>query len=149
MQLVTRSTQPAYRVIVGARNVSAARAAFDALPDGKGREPAVTVLPLELADLRNVKTFAREALEVVGKVGESSTPRVDYLLLNAAITNAANDNPNKIPGKWCEAFVVNHLAQHYLVHLLRDTLVESGTRIVFVSSGAVRYVSDPSTILPS
>lgn len=30
------------------------------------------------------------------------------------------------------------------MHLLREKLVESKSRIVFVSSGAVRRVSDPS-----
>ena len=34
------------------------------------------------------------------------------------------------------------LAQHYLLHLLRDKLVESHSRIVVVSSGAVRRVDD-------
>lgn len=35
-------------------------------------------------------------------------------------------------------------AQFYLVHLLRDKLTASKSRIVFVSSGAVTAVSDPS-----
>ncbi|KAI1019059.1 hypothetical protein LB503_009267 [Fusarium chuoi] len=38
------------------------------------------------------------------------------------------------------------MAQHYLVHLLREKLVESKSRIVFVSSGAIRRVSDPSVL---
>jgi len=37
-------------------------------------------------------------------------------------------------------------AQHYLVHLLRAKLVESKSRIVFVSSGAVRQVENPSDL---
>lgn len=41
--------------------------------------------------------------------------------------------------------MVNHLSQHYLVHLLRDKLVESRSRIVFVSSGAVRN-ADPEAM---
>lgn len=35
-----------------------------------------------------------------------------------------------------------YLAQHHLLHLLRDKLVSSKSRIVIVSSGAVRNVSD-------
>ena len=35
-------------------------------------------------------------------------------------------------------------AQHYLMHLLRPKLEESKTRVVFVSSGGVRLVKDPS-----
>lgn len=36
------------------------------------------------------------------------------------------------------------IAQHYLTHLMREKLVESKSRIVFVSSGAIRRVTDPS-----
>lgn len=38
------------------------------------------------------------------------------------------------------------LAQHYLIHLLREKLVESKSRIVVVSSGAVRSVPDVSVL---
>ena len=38
------------------------------------------------------------------------------------------------------------IAQHYLVHLLRDKLVASSSRIIFVSSGAVRQVDNPSEL---
>ena len=68
---------------------------------------------------------------------------IDILLLNAAISDGA-DKPGPHGSKWSEALIVNHLAQHYLVHLLRDKLVESKSRVVFVSSGAVRQVEDPS-----
>lgn len=34
-------------------------------------------------------------------------------------------------------------AQHYLTHLLREKLVESKSRVVVVSSGAVRNIDDP------
>lgn len=37
------------------------------------------------------------------------------------------------------------LAPHYLMHLLREKLVDSKSRVIFVSSGAVRSVPDPST----
>lgn len=33
-------------------------------------------------------------------------------------------------------------AQHYLIHLLREKLVASKSRVVIVSSGAIRRVSD-------
>ena len=36
------------------------------------------------------------------------------------------------------------IAQHYLTHLLREKLEASRSRIVVVSSGAVRGVKDPS-----
>ncbi|KAJ7447537.1 hypothetical protein B0H11DRAFT_1878662 [Mycena galericulata] len=102
---------------------------------------SLTVLPLQLADLPNVKTFAQETLKALGQ------DKLDLLVLNAAITKPASlPNPNP-KSKWCESYVVNHLAQHYLVHLLRAKLVQArDARIVFVSSGAVRMVKDPSTL---
>ncbi|KAJ7239184.1 hypothetical protein B0H12DRAFT_1204207 [Mycena haematopus] len=39
--------------------------------------------------------------------------------------------------------VKRFLQQHYLVHLFRDKLVASGSRIVFVSSGGIYRVKDP------
>jgi len=36
------------------------------------------------------------------------------------------------------------IAQHYLTHLLKDKLIESKSRIVVVSSGAIRRITDPS-----
>jgi NAD(P)-dependent dehydrogenase (short-subunit alcohol dehydrogenase family) len=38
------------------------------------------------------------------------------------------------------------LAQYYLIHLLREKLTTSNSRIVFVSSGAIRNVTDLSTL---
>ena len=132
------------------------------------------MLPLELSDLRGVKTFAQQALEKLGQ------DKVDYLLLNAAITDSA-EKPGPHGSQWCEAYVVNHLceyttvprrsggqggaghvtdkrlayaAQHYLTHLLREKLIASKSRIVVVSSGVIRTVKDtgvdsPLLALPS
>ncbi|PHH80463.1 hypothetical protein CDD80_1473 [Ophiocordyceps camponoti-rufipedis] len=125
-----------YRVILGARRVDDTKSALDAL----GHNRAVTVLPLDLADVRQVKTFARAALDVVGK------DPIDYLLLNAGIIKNADEGPS-YKYKWCEAAVVNHFSQHYLIHLLREKLVASKSRVVVVSSGAIRNVPD-TTVLP-
>jgi NAD(P)-dependent dehydrogenase (short-subunit alcohol dehydrogenase family) len=65
----------------------------------------VTVLPLELADLKGVKTFAQQALDKVGN------DRIDFLLLNAAISNGA-EGPGPKGSKWCESYIVNHLCEH-------------------------------------
>ncbi|KAM0335023.1 hypothetical protein ACHAQA_000057 [Verticillium albo-atrum] len=135
-QLLQQS-QP-YRVILGARNTEGAQKAFGALKFDASKHN-VTVLPLELADLRGVRTFAQQALEKLGQ------DKVDYVLLNAAITDSAV-NPGPHGSKWCESYVVNHLSQHYLLHQLREKLVASQSRIVFVSSGAVRNVPDISAI---
>ncbi|KAL2022450.1 hypothetical protein VTK56DRAFT_5279 [Thermocarpiscus australiensis] len=135
-QLLAQS-QP-YKFVLGARDVGRTQAAYGALPFDRARH-SLTVLPLELSDLRGTREFARRALEELGRDG------LDYLLLNAAISDAA-ERPGPHGSRWCEAYVVNHLSQHYLVHLLREKLVASGSRIVFVSSGAVRMVKDPGLL---
>jgi hypothetical protein len=59
-------------------------------------------LPLELSDLKTVKSFAQLALNKLGQ------DKIDYLLLNAAATQAA-EQPGQRQSKWCESYVVNHL----------------------------------------
>lgn len=49
-------------------------------------------------------------------------------------------------GRWEGTEHKRDLAQHYLTHLLREKLVESKSRIVVVSSGAIRQVSDPGEL---
>ncbi|KAM0646130.1 hypothetical protein ACHAO3_009083 [Verticillium nonalfalfae] len=132
-----QQTQP-YRVILGARNAEGAQKAFGDLKFDESKHN-VTVLPLELADLKGVKTFAQQTLETLGQ------QKVDYVLLNAAISNSAEE-PGPHGSKWCESYIVNHLSQHYLLHQLREKLVASQSRVVFVSSGAVRNVPEISAL---
>ncbi|KAF7298695.1 hypothetical protein MIND_00816900 [Mycena indigotica] len=121
-------------VLLGVRNTVSTTAAFASA----GVLPSPTILPLELSDLSSVKRFAADTLERLG-----SQP-LDYLLLNAA--NAYPVERKSKYGDWCEQYIVNHLSQHYLIHLLREKLLASKTRIVFVSSGAIRMVSDPDAL---
>lgn len=79
-----------------------------------------------------MKNFATQTLE---KLGSS---KIDLLLLNAGINKPA-DEPGVNGSMWCEAYIVNSLSQHYLTHLLRERLTG---RVVVVSSGAIRGVSD-------
>ncbi|KAJ3040220.1 hypothetical protein HDV00_011318 [Rhizophlyctis rosea] len=123
-------TTTSYKFILGVRDTARTQAAYDSLHYDPSHH-SVTLLQAELSDLRSVKTFAHQALDKIG--GE----KIDYLLLNAAISIAAK-GPGLPASKWCEAYVVNHLSQHYLIHLLREKLVESHTRIIVVSSGAIR-----------
>ncbi|KAK0384510.1 hypothetical protein NLU13_8596 [Sarocladium strictum] len=133
-QLLQQS-QP-YRIILGARNIPATEKAYGEISYDKSANQ-VTILPLELNNLRDVKRFAKETLEKLGK------EKIDYLMVNAAISNGS-EKPGPHGSKWCEALIVNHYSQHYLIHLLREKLVESKSRIVIVSSGAIRMVPDPS-----
>ncbi|KAJ7132321.1 hypothetical protein C8R44DRAFT_902493 [Mycena epipterygia] len=127
-----------YKFILGARDTESTKKAFDELKFDSGKH-SLTVLPLELSNLKGVKTFAQQTLEELGH------DKLDYLMLNAALFKGA-EGPVPPEPKWCEAYVVNHLSQHYLTHLFREKLVASKSRVVVVSSGAVRGISDPSTI---
>jgi NAD(P)-dependent dehydrogenase (short-subunit alcohol dehydrogenase family) len=150
-----------YRFILGARDTETTKKAYDDLKFDSTTH-SLTVLPLELSNLKAVKSFAQQTLKKLGR------DRLDYFLLNAGLAKAAT-GPGPHGSKWCEAYVVNHLceppdhpdpefgasdeagadlsaAQHYLTHLFREKLVESKSRVVVVSSGAIRHVSDPSKI---
>jgi NAD(P)-dependent dehydrogenase (short-subunit alcohol dehydrogenase family) len=135
-QLLTQ-TQP-HRFILGCRNTKNVQIAYDDLGYNT-KIHSVTLLPLELSDLRTVKHFAAQTLDKLE--GE----KINVLMLNAAVIKAANE-PGINGSKYNEQYIVNHLSQHYLIHLLREKLVASKSRIVVVSSGAVRIVSDTSTL---
>lgn len=143
-----------YRFILGARDTARSKKAFDELKYDAAKH-SLTFLPLELANLKGVKSFAQQTLEKLGN------DKLDFLLLNAGMVKAADSHVEG--SKWCEPYIVNHLckspaiylptglcsssltnysAQHYLTHLLREKLVASKSRIVVVSSGAIRMVSD-------
>ncbi|KAI2783064.1 NAD(P)-binding protein [Daldinia loculata] len=127
-------TQP-YKFILGARDTKTAQATFDGLKYDNSKH-SLTIFPLELSNLKTVKTFSQQALDKVGQ------DKIDYLMLNAAISNNS-EKPGPHGSKWSEPYIVNHLSQHYLIHLLREKLEASKSRIVVVSSGAVCLVKDP------
>ncbi|KAJ4346830.1 uncharacterized protein N0V89_010762 [Didymosphaeria variabile] len=124
-----------YRLILGARDLKRAEKEFSDLHYDRQKHSLV-FLPLQLNDLRTVRTFATETLE---KLGSS---KIDLLLLNAGINKPA-DEPGINGSKWCESYIVNSLSQHYLTHLLRERLAG---RVVIVSSGAIRGVSDSARV---
>ncbi|KAJ6091480.1 hypothetical protein N7467_003449 [Penicillium canescens] len=116
--------QQSYNFILGARDTAGTQAAYDALNFDTAKH-SVAILPLDLSDLRSL----------------------DSLFLVAGTLDSA-DGPGPHGSQWCESYVVNHLAQHYLIHLLADTLAASQSRLAIVSSGAIRGVrgNDPSTL---
>ncbi|KAJ2996296.1 hypothetical protein NUW58_g1021 [Xylaria curta] len=137
-QLLSQS-QPR-NLILGARDVKTTIDAYSGLKYDDSKH-TITILPLELNNLKTVKSFAQRAL------GELGSGPIDYLMLNAATAmskTVAERGPHG--SKWIEPYLVNHLSQHYLLHLLRPKLEQSKTRVVVVSSGAVRGVKDPSTL---
>lgn len=100
-QLLQQS-QP-YRVILGARNIKATEEAYGGITYDKSAHN-VSILPLELSNLRDVKRFASETLEKLGK------EKIDYLLLNAAISNGS-EQPGPHGSKWSEPVIVNHFCE--------------------------------------
>jgi hypothetical protein len=64
------------------------------------------VLPLELSNLGDVKSFAEKTLN---KIGSS---KLDYLMLNAAMAGGAAEYPGPKPSKWSEPYIVNHLCEY-------------------------------------
>ncbi|KAJ5167140.1 uncharacterized protein N7482_005921 [Penicillium canariense] len=129
-----------YNFILGARDTEGTQAAYNALGFDASKH-SVHILPLDLKDLRSVQVFAQKALAQLGP------NKVDYLFLAAGTLDDAN-GPGPNGSQWCDGYVVNHLAQHYLVHLIRETLIASHTRLIFVSSGSIRNVrgQDPKTL---
>lgn len=98
-QLLAES-QP-YRFILGVRNTASTDEALKAVDFDRKANP-VTLLPLDLTDVKGTKTFAQRVLQDLDTTG------IDYLLLNAAlIKNASEATP--YGGKWCESMVVNHV----------------------------------------
>lgn len=97
-----QQSQP-YKFILGVRDVQRTQAAYDELKTDAGKH-TVSLLPLDLTDLRNVKSFAQQTLEKLGQ------DKVDILFLNAGMGKAA-DEPGLHGSKWCESHVVNHLCK--------------------------------------
>ena len=92
-----------YRFILGARDTEGTKKAYDDLKFDSTTH-SLTVLPLELSNLKAVKSFAQQTLEKLGR------DRLDYFLLNAGLAKAAI-GPGPHGSKWCEAYVVNHLCE--------------------------------------
>jgi NADP-dependent 3-hydroxy acid dehydrogenase YdfG len=101
MRQLLEHAQP-YNIILGARNTQRTKEAYDALKYDRDSNP-VTILPLEMNDLRNVQSFASQVQQTLQGV------KLDYVLLNAGITGSTAAAPNG--SKWCEPYVVNHLCE--------------------------------------
>ena len=103
MRQLLEQSQP-YKIILGARNIQRTKEAYNALSYDRAANP-VTILPLDLSNLRDVQTFAKETLDKVGQ------DNIDYLLLNAGISNSA-EKPGPHGSKWSEPLIVNHLCEY-------------------------------------
>lgn len=129
-----------HNFILGVRDTERTRSAYKELAFDESKH-SVHILALDLSNLRSVQVFVQQALTQLGP------NKLDLLFLNAGVLDTAS-GPGPNGSQWCEGYVVNHLAQHYLVHLLRETLTACQSRIVVVSSGAIRNIrnQDPATL---
>jgi NAD(P)-dependent dehydrogenase (short-subunit alcohol dehydrogenase family) len=94
-------TQP-YKIILGARDTKTAQAAFDELKYDNSTH-SLAILPVELSNLKTVKSFAQQTLDNLGQ------GPIDYLVLNAAMARKADDRPGPHGSQWSDSYVVNHL----------------------------------------
>jgi NADP-dependent 3-hydroxy acid dehydrogenase YdfG len=100
-QLLVQS-QP-YKFILGARDIQRTQAAFDEVKYDSAKH-SLTVLPLELSKLPEVKTFAQQALQELGQA------KLDYVFLNAAMQKPHSEGD--VNGSaWGENYIVNHLCK--------------------------------------
>lgn len=92
-----------YRFILGARDTETTKKAYDELKFDSATH-SVTVLPLELSNLKGVKSFSQQTLQKLGR------NKLDLLFLNAGMAKGA-DAPGPHGSKWSEAYIVNHLCE--------------------------------------
>lgn len=92
-----------YNFILGARDTKATQAAFDALKYDTSKH-TISLLPVDLVDLRSVRLFAQQALT---KLGDK---KLDLLFLCAGMVAAAK-GPGPHGSQWCAPYVVNHLCK--------------------------------------
>ncbi|XP_075677072.1 WW domain-containing oxidoreductase isoform X1 [Dermatophagoides pteronyssinus] len=114
-------------VIMACRDSSKAHQAIDKIRSFK-EEAKLTFLKCDLASLSSVKQCCDLFLKM--------NLKLNILILNAAV----NALPYLLTEDGFETtFQVNHLGHFYMVRLLEKKLIESSTRIVFVSSESHRF----------
>ncbi|KAH7642251.1 short chain dehydrogenase-like protein [Dermatophagoides farinae] len=114
-------------VIMACRDSSKAHQAIDKIRSCK-EEAKLTFLKCDLSSLSSVK----QCCDLFSKMNL----KLDILILNAAV----NELPYTLTENGIETtFQVNHLGHFYMVRLLEKKLIQSSTRIVFVSSESHRF----------
>ena len=91
-----------YNFILGVRDISRTQAAFDELKYDTSKH-TISLLPVDLTDLRSVQLFAQQALTKLG------SKKLDLLFLCAGM--AAPAGPGPYGSQWCAPYVVNHLCK--------------------------------------
>jgi len=134
-------TTQSYRFILGCRDTQLTGTALEGISYEKAKHN-VKLLPLDLSNLKTVKSFASDALTELGN------DKLDCLFLNAAlITHSNKGEAGPHNSKWGASCLVNHFSQHYLIHLLHDKLASSeSSRVVVVSSGAIQMQKETDSL---
>lgn len=101
-----------FKFILGVRDPSKSKPQFDSLRYDTSKHD-ISLHKVDFANLREVRTFAREAIATLGK------DKLDYVLLNHGMAKGAN-GPGEHGSPWSESFVVNHQCKS--IHL-RMTLL--------------------------
>ncbi|HYC12506.1 MAG TPA: SDR family NAD(P)-dependent oxidoreductase [Nitrososphaerales archaeon] len=106
------ATEPSIRLIIGARG-------------GHTGPQGAEVVPLDLASLASVRTFASEVKRSLGGA------QIDMLVLNAGV-QTTNATKRTIDG-FEVTFAVNHLAHYLLARMLVPLMSDSGRLVVTTS----------------
>jgi NAD(P)-dependent dehydrogenase (short-subunit alcohol dehydrogenase family) len=121
--------KPNMRLIIGARGVHSG-------PEG------AEVIPLDLASLASVRTFADEVKQRLGKA------HIDMLVLNAG-TQTMNLKQRTVDG-FELTFGVNHLAHYLLARLLVPCMADDGRLVITTSDthDPAKFSGAPMTLDP-
>ncbi|KAK8022695.1 hypothetical protein PG993_013462 [Apiospora rasikravindrae] len=127
--------EKSYTVIIGCKDVAFATSQY-ATVVVSNRKHKLVFLHLELSNLGSVHRFAEQAIANMPKDEQVNYLPLDYLFLNAETVQKAGTSTHG--SKWCDAQIVNQLAHHYMLLLIRDWMVPAKSCIIFVSSGAFK-----------
>jgi NAD(P)-dependent dehydrogenase (short-subunit alcohol dehydrogenase family) len=127
----TIAADHSWHIVIASRDAARAEVAVARLIDATGN-PAIEALPLDLASLASVRTFATA-------YAERSRPSLCALVCNAGI-QIARDITYTVDG-FETMFGVNHLGHFLFTHLMLRQLT-APARIIVVSSGT----HDPNSI---
>jgi NAD(P)-dependent dehydrogenase (short-subunit alcohol dehydrogenase family) len=123
------AAQPNMRLIIGARGV-------------QSRPEGPEAIPLDLASLASVRTFADEVKQRLGRA------HIDILVLNAG-TQTMDSNQRTVDG-FEVMFAVNHLAHYLLARLLVPCMADDGRLVITTSDthDPAKGVGGPKTLDP-
>ncbi|ORY73638.1 hypothetical protein BCR35DRAFT_307097 [Leucosporidium creatinivorum] len=122
LQLLLQQSPLTWHIIIASRSPTRGQQIVDQLTAlAPTRNHRLTCLPLDLTLLGSVKQFATRVQEELAGASseEEGEGKIDVLLLNAGVYKPTF---TPLAGGWSEEAMVNHFAQHYLLHHLQSLL---------------------------